>query len=405
MSWELRLQEAAYTAPDNTRIEFDYEDVSFEFDKKGTAFEFGNSNQTYVQQTGNTLRRYPLRIFFWGENYDRDSSSFISLLEQSGIGKLEHPSYGTMDVVPLGTIRQRDDLKTSSNQAIIEVTFFNTIKVIYPLSQQDARSTIFGKISNFSNTKAFDFSENLDLQDKTQELSFIGSFNQNIDGVGAYLKDISKTVTSVENEFNTINQSINDGIDTLIGKPTTLAIQTIELIKAPSRAASLISQKIDGYTNIINGILGKENKTNNDLANNSLFAESSVVSIANSCLNSDFETKKESIQAAEDLLSQFDLVNEWREDNTALLNEFDTGESYQDLQDIVALTAGYLIQLSFNLKTERIFVNDRNRTIVDLAAELYGKVDEKLDEIININELNGDEILELPINKEIIYYV
>ena len=56
-------------------------------------------------------------------------------------------------------------------------------------------------------------------------------------------------------------------------------------------------------------------------------------------------------------------------------------------------------------KLRRRVVLDRNRTIIDLAAELYGSVDDQLDFLINSNNLTGSEILELPRGREIVYYV
>jgi hypothetical protein len=60
--------------------------------------------------------------------------------------------------------------------------------------------------------------------------------------------------------------------------------------------------------------------------------------------------------------------------------------------------------VSFDVIPERRIVLDRARTIVDLAAELYGSVDDRLDFLINSNDLTGSEILELPANKVIKYY-
>jgi hypothetical protein len=70
----------------------------------------------------------------------------------------------------------------------------------------------------------------------------------------------------------------------------------------------------------------------------------------------------------------------------------------------VALTAGHLVETSFTLLQERRIVLDRERTIIDLAAELYGSVDDRLDLLINSNDLTGSEILELPRGRTIVYY-
>ena len=124
-----------------------------------------------------------------------------------------------------------------------------------------------------------------------------------------------------------------------------------------------------------------------------------------SVVNNRFNTKSEAIEAADALLTQFQDVTDWRDNNFESLAEVDTGEAYQKLQEAVALTAGFLVEISFTLKQERRIVLDRARTIIDLAAELYGSVDDQLDFLINSNSLTGSEILELPRGREIAYYV
>lgn len=83
----------------------------------------------------------------------------------------------------------------------------------------------------------------------------------------------------------------------------------------------------------------------------------------------------------------------------------DTGESYAALQNAGALATGYLVEYSFSLIQERRLVLGRARTIIDLAGQLYGSVDDKLDTMIDINGLSGDEIVEVPAGREITYYV
>lgn len=83
----------------------------------------------------------------------------------------------------------------------------------------------------------------------------------------------------------------------------------------------------------------------------------------------------------------------------------DTGESYAALQNAGALASGYLVEYSFSLIQERRLVLGRARTIIDLAGQLYGTVDDKLDAMIDTNGLSGDEIIEVPAGREIVYYV
>jgi hypothetical protein len=49
-------------------------------------------------------------------------------------------------------------------------------------------------------------------------------------------------------------------------------------------------------------------------------------------------------------------------------------------------------------------VIDRARTIIDVAAELYGSVDDRLDYLISTNGFTGAQILELERGTSVAYY-
>ena len=414
MSWNDRLKDAAYNSPGGNRIIFDYEDLSKAFDKNGTAFNFSDADGTYVQQTNNTSRRYPIRVIFWGDDHDLNAATFDSMLSEKGIGKLEHPLHGVIDVVPFGTITQRDDLKTAANQTIIDVIFWETIGLIYPSSQSDPGSEVLSAIDSFNNTASQEFEDNIDINTAIERVSLKNFYNDSIDNVKNTLQSIADVENSVSKEFTNVYDSINRGIDVLISQPLTLAFQTTILLQSPARALSNIQARLDAYENLSNSIISNDSdsvSSNSDsrIANqfyaSNLFASTSVTGSIVSAINNQFDTKTQAIKAAEHILNQFDSIVEWRDNNFEILNEIDQGESYQQLQKSVALISGFLVNISFSLKQERRLVIDRNRTIIDLVAELYGSIDDKLDFFITSNDLTGSEILELSAGREIVYYI
>lgn len=411
MAWNERLREAAYTSPSGTRIRFDYEDVRREIDKKTTAFNFPDADGTYVQDLGNTGRRYPLRMFFWGSDYDLQAAAFEQILGERGQGKLEHPIYGTIDVVPFGTITRRDDLKTAANQAVIELTFFETIGLVYPTRQSDPGSEVLTAVEEYNAAAAENFEDTVDVASAAQRATLKNDFESILSDVEAGLRAVADVQDDVRKQFDAVNDSISQGIDTLIGQPLDLAFQTSILIQAPARAAASISDRLDAYGNLADSIISGASADNsainnaNDFRSRDLSASGAVTGSVVSVVNNQFERKPDALEAAERVLEQFDAVNGWRDTALVDLGLIDTGGAYQKLQEAVALTAGFLVEISFTLKQERRIVLDRARTIIDLAAELYGSIDDQLDFLIQSNGLSGSEILELPAGREILYYV
>lgn len=414
MAWNDRIREAAYTSPSGVRTVFGYEDVSRSVEKKTTGFEFPDADGTYVQDLGHSGRRYPLRVIFWGDDYDQEADAFELALLERGTGRLEHPIYGTVDVVPFGSVKRRDDLKTAANQAIVEVTFWETIGLIYPSAQADPASAVLAAVDEYNAAASQQFEDATSLDTAVETATFKGDYQALLDSAQAGLQAVADAQDNVRQQFNAVVDSINQGIDILVAQPLTLAFQTTQLIQAPARALTNIEARLDAYGNLATSLItgdgavaepGNDSRASNQFHANDLYASSYVTGSVVSVVNNRFNTKAEALEAADTILEQFQDVTDWRDNNFESLAEVDTGEAYQKLQEAVALTAGFLVEISFTLKQERRIVLDRARTIIDLAAELYGSVDDQLDFLINSNSLTGSEILELPKGREIVYYV
>lgn len=414
MPWNNRIREAAYTSPSGVRIVFDYEDVSKSVDKKTTGFEFPDADGTFVQDLGHSGRKYPLRIFFWGDDYDLEADAFEAALLERGTGKLEHPIYGAVDVVPFGTITRRDDLKTAANQAVLQIILWETIGLIYPTSQTDPASAVLTAVDEYNDAIATEFEEVTSLDSAVDAATFKNSYQALLDTASTGLQAIADTQDDVRKQFDAIVDSINQGIDILISEPLTLAFQTTQLIQSPARALTAVEARLTAYSDLANLIITGDGavvtpsldaSSSNEFHTKDLYASTYVTGSVVSVVNNQFITKTEALAAADAVLTQLANVVAWRDDNFQALGEVDTGGSYQQLQEAVALTAGFLVEISFSLKQERSIILDRARTIIDLAAELYGSVDDQLDFLINSNNLSGSEILELPKGREIVFYV
>lgn len=406
MSWQDRLRQAAYTSPSGVRFVFSYEDVSQAFDKRTSAFNFPDADGTYIQDLGRTGRRYPLRVFFWGEDYDLEAEAFMQGLEEAGIGRLEHPIYGVVDVVPFGSVTRRDALKSGANQAIIEAIFWDTIGTLYPTAQADPVSAVQAAVDEFKAVGAQQFAEDMDLSTISLGTSAESKFSAVLGVAKSALDPVAKATEDVGRQFDAIFESINNSIDTFISDPLTIAVQAIAMVQIAGQSVATIGDRLEAYGALTTALIsGNGPDTSNDFHNTDLYALSSVTGAVVSVINTQFQTKPAAISAAEALLNLAADVTVWRDAIYEDLDKIDTGEAYQAFQEAVALAAGFLVEISFTLAQERRIVLNRARTIIDLSAELYGEVDSQLDFLIDSNNLSGSEILEIPAGREIVYYV
>lgn len=431
-SWEDRVIPAAYTSPSGVRFLFDFEDVKYTRNKKTAAFEFADGNGTYVQDNGSSGRRYPMRMYLWGAEHDIRAKALEAGIFEKGMGKLEHPMYGVKNVVPFGQVTRRDDLKSAANQSIFEVVFWDTIGTIYPVAQDDAAGDIGAAIGEFNDASAEEFSDQISLDSAIEGVTFIDKFLGAVDTFTETMGKITASQTLVNDQMQGASDSLNNGIQMLVGDPLMLALQTQQMIQSPGNMLDASTALLEAYGNLAADLfglddatqggpgvgVGNDSQSSNDFHTKNLYAATYVTGSIKASINSDFAKRSDAIRAAEQVIQQLDDLTVWRDDNYDALAggdggntdaiptvaAIDTGGGYAALQKAVALTAGFLIQISFSLKPERAIVLDRARTFVDLSAELYGADYENgFDFLIVENDLTGMEILELPRGKRIVY--
>lgn len=392
--------------------------MSKEVDKRTATFAFPGVDGTYVQDNGQSERRFPLRCIFTGAECDREAEAFEALLLERGQGSLEHPLYGKKNVVPFGTITRRDDLTNAANQSIIEVTFWSTVGAIYPSSGFSAKGELVQSLSKSMEKLAQTFSKAMQLDTEARRAAAKLSVREVLRNVQASLSKVAAASDSVNREFRALQSDINFGIDVLIGQPLLLARQLLNLATLPSRALAGIAARLQSYADLLDRMVNASVSSpadvsiipalrvrrSNEFHLASLMGSAAVTGSVSSVNENTFTAKPEALAAAEEILGQTEALTTWSDERYEDQAQIDQGEGYQALQETVAVAVGFLVEISFTLVPERAIVLDRPRTIIDLAAEIYGSIDDRLDFLISTNKLTGSGIIELPRGRRIVYY-
>jgi hypothetical protein len=348
-----------------------------------------------------------MRVIFHGPEHDFDAEAFADSLNTPGVGVLDHPVWGRRDVVPFGDWTERNDLKTAANQTIFDVTFYETIGLTFPESDVFASNAILISLAEYNDAAAIEFEERISTNRAVVEVRLAAQHDRLRAETYLALRQIAAAQDDTRVQFDTINLSLTQGIQDLVSTPRALAKQTALFVQSPARAvAAPIGLRVAAYGGAVTALVGGASPaTENELRLRVLFTQLHVSGYALSLVNAQFETKPQAVAAADGLLALWDAAVAWQDTEFRALGNIDTGSAYQQLQEVVALTAGFLVQLSFSLKQERTITLDRARTALDVCAEYLGAVDDAtLDRFIESNDLSGSAILELPKGREIVYY-
>lgn len=410
MSWEERQQAARYVSPSGAEFPLIVTEVSVEFDKRATEYQFPDVDGSYIVDLGVSGRRYPMQIIFNGENYDLFANAFEVALAERGIGRLHHPVYGTVDVVVMGTIARADNLVSGCNQCTFNVTFFTTTGAAYPVIGSDGFAQVKTALQLLSEALAADLESKADLTSEAKRSGFSERYRSQLQRVRGAFEKVAAANKATSDRFNNVYRSIDESLDILVGDPVTLAFQTSILVDTPGQMAGSFSDKIAGYRSLLSGLIDGDSKVQtdgngrNNFANDDLFAGAVQSGAIQASIGNEYTSKTEALLQAEAILDDMDSINTWREANFSAIGGIDAGGTYQALIAASSTAAGYLLYLSFALAQEYSVSLSRARTIIDLCAELYRDIDGAIDFFINTNDLSGDEILEIPKGRQIVYF-
>jgi hypothetical protein len=425
--WQARVKEAAYTSASGTRVVFLFTSVSRVTPLRRAVFRFNDINGHYVQDNGHDGRDYPLICLFTGADHDIVATQFELAVIEGGIGRLEHPIYGTFPVIGMGTVTRRNDLVEDANQSVVEVTFSTTLAEVYPSGQGYPKSELEAQVAAFTAAAVDDFVQAVQLATVAQKANLKGTIRKLLADLRQSFDQVSGAVSGARRQLEDQHQALDEALDTLIGEPVLLAQQVLNFVQAPARILEGLASRVDGYGIMLARIFAQyepnasidtttlenvaESLRNDFQTADLLFALGSISGSVLSIVDQSYQTRPEALKAADDVLEQLGESVAWRDERyetlgAGSLQTIDTGASYQAIQEAVAQAAGYLVETSFSLVPERAIVTDRARTILDLCAQLYGSVeDEQLDLLIASNDFGGDEILEVPMGRRVVYYV
>lgn len=451
MAWNEEIKEAAYTSPSGKRQVFIFEAVSRETDLKTAAFTFPEMDGQEIQSLGVGGRRFPFTCIFTGENCLKEADAFEELLKERGTGILEHPVYGQVIVVPTGTIKRSDDLISKLNESTIEITFAETLSTKnLPESSVLEADQIEEALADFDDAAAEELKsliEGDNITDQLQLKSVADTQKKSISkNMTSFIDSIGEAADSIRQKINDIQATINQltkKTDTLVNNSASFARAMLKLVRLPSKIVCSAMQKVTGYMTMITSIVNNAKKDpvginaiKNQFAVTNvawagmLAAFSSGVSLTaeeqkgasvpttggndgssgggsvSTTATGAMKSRAEVMEVVEQIEEAFASYKEYCDKIVATDSFVDNSDTYEKLLNVVVLSEKLLIENSFRLPTVKIIRLDRDRQIIELLCQLYGADGfNRMDEFINDNDLTADEIVCIPMGREVRYYV
>jgi len=416
--YRARLLPFTFTAPSGATFKLKYDKLDREGGKKSSVNEILDSNSSEIQDQGNRAERFPVDVYFTGEDYDLLADGFFSALSEkyrmTRAGTLIHPRWGPLTVFPLKW-QQSESFVAGQRRANFNIEFvkvyrydgiFKTIGL--------AISQVVGLVELLGSGDLQSFIKNIPIA-----VSAIGSkLTSSLEIVKNSVTDLIHTHISVRDIVNNIHLESKDLLSDPGGNADLLIGQIQKIIKTPMEFTDDSFAKINKYTDIISNLI-IENSNVGDVSdpvrkNKAIILERLAgYAVAVQCaasLSTEFKTRSSAISAIEILKSNYDsFLNamEISRVESDLENSFSGDYEFLDsLYDIYTKSSAILLKNSFDLSSEVRLILSEQSDPVTLCYKYYQKVDnETLDFFFQSNSIKNSEFLELNAGREVVFYV
>lgn len=407
MSYKDRLRAMEYTSPSGATFTLRYTEVSREVGKKAPVSELPLQDQGAVQDLGQTTPRFPVTCWVDGENYDQVADRLWQALNESGSGRLDHPRYGTIAVLPV-SVTSAESFIDGAGRATFEIDFVKTSdeSFEYPRSSRLAKEQVRFDTESAAAAVIAPL-EGVEVEGPGRLAALKDQALAGVDAVTDAFDSVREISDDVRTQINSQVREITDTIDDLVEAPEKLAASFLSLYRLPADVIADVGAKIDGYAAMFTTIADAAVDTTERYGEifgltGSAQAQGVAIAAAESTADGTAETREDAAAAVEALRGLADSTF----DTVEALGVEDY-ESVAATRKAVTTALNALIESSLDLPMVRVRKLDQDITPIELAYELYGvdaDLEMMLDRIIGYNSLTGSEIIMIPAGKEVRWY-
>jgi hypothetical protein len=419
-----RLRAGRFTSPAGVESSFLFDDLTRARDKRTSAHDIADSDITIIQDLGSGLQVFNLSVYFVGPNCDIEADAFYnSLFERytpDKPGRLQHPRWGDVNVIPFGSPAQTESFTSGGGISRVTVEFRETVSISPVSSSKLSAGGILAKTGD-AKTSALERARRIATTGAKAYSKFKGIVKDKVNRIKTAIDGITGLSEDVRAEVESIHQGILDAL-TLAATPAIILAQVDAMIETvmsiPQDTVDLANQIIDMTYDVIESfgddIEGAH--TSEDVINTGLtyqaIASSCVSGAANAGLSIQYKTRDQ-VGAIVDSLS--DVVLEYSATMSTvadriegnILKSFDPdADLARMMHGIVMDTIALLLDRSFALKSRRVYVLSHPSDVLTECWTRYGSLDsDVLDFFCSTNKIVGNDFIELQAGREIVEYV
>ena len=408
MSWITRIQQQILIQTgDGIRYEPQWLNASYDQQYNLNIFNYIDVPGSQINREEPQSRRFALDIFFIGENHIEIGEQFRLSAADRRPWTITHPFYDEIVVHP---VRLRFD-HTQYNVTQITGQIVETIPDRFPRETADREALLVLQKEQLDVVAATAFGEQTS-QITAAETNII---SESVDELEANGNQVLDAVNQVEFRNTVLNAQRE--ITNIATRPieTLRAIQST--INFPANVVAGVRARVDNLIEAFNRVVVSLENITGLSRNRKVYGETAGASIISALIpaattNRDLQTRAEVQGILDDILSTYGrylaVLDGFQTDSQTQLDSYAPNSQTQNaLSEFMYFALSALIDISLESQQEFIIVNESASNAIVLAHRVYGldENDNNLSRFIETNNIGINEILEIPKDREILYYV
>jgi len=366
---------------------------NIDFNVKG--YDYPGVEGTFVNRKKVSGTKYPIELFFDGENHLDTAKAFEVFARDNRSWTLTHPYYDIIKVQPTSLSINQNSLSVT----VITGNIWETIENKFPNESKNVVKEVAAlKFQNDAAVAAV-FAEKVGVP----EAATVQSAEETVNKISINYEKLPATNATAVKLKNYV-RSASAAAQEYISKPTRYVEQLQQLINFPFEIEQNIQLKLvslrDSISDLGTLLMGIDSIPGENLlyevAGFGLITAASATAVS-----ADYANREDVLAAANRLEDSYLDLNTSFESADYLM---DAGVVI-DADNVYNLTQGNLIQIAFESAQERKLILEKDSNPVSLTHRFYGAGDDNLNKFIDQNALTIDELLQIKKGREIIYYV
>jgi hypothetical protein len=364
--------------------------------------------------------RYPILIFFEGENHDLEAENFFQSCKQRGLWEIVHPVKGTL-FLQMVSVTESIQPVEDANRTAITLEFIEPLQDEALVSDTELQGLSASGLDQMNSKSATSLATKINTAAARGRAAITSVTNKITTSINTVMAPLYAGVAAAQSIMDGAQSAIQETINAVVFEPLAFAGQVKTLMQTPALAVADTKARLSSYRDLATEIFEIENLSlREDGVNTAIVKEAFLVGMIGALsiiatTSSDIETRTEAIDAADDILNLFDDIVDNLDEHQTQFEDLTVDKQYFSQSDIypdtlrqISYSLRYLLQAIADLKIEkRITLKEKTPPIL-IAMKEYGGPgdgDVNFDFFIKTNNLKKDEILLLPAGREVRVYV